>query len=323
MRSKLGRGTVRFNRIIVEKVPAERARLSLLLASLFGGLGDFAGARILLSDGLDDTDGDRLPHVTDSEAAERRIFREGLHGHGLGWGHLDNSRIAVLDGFGESFQLFAGTTIAFLEDLFKLASNVGGVAIHDRCVSVLDFSRMVENNDLGVEVFALLGRVVLRIRSDVATTDFFDGDILNVETNVISRKSFRKRLMVHLHRFDLSGDVGRCETDHHTRFDDSSFNTAHGHCSDASDLVDILEGETKRLVGGARGGTMASRESMRVKPVVVLSLTVLVQPFSFFCSPYPPVHHAIFSDFSNMLSPCQPEMGQKMTSLGLYPIFLM
>ena len=35
-----------------------------------------------------------------------------------------------------------------LEDLLELAGDVGGVAIHDRCVSVLDLARVVEDNDL-------------------------------------------------------------------------------------------------------------------------------------------------------------------------------
>ena len=92
--------------------PWFRAGRSLLLASLFGGLGDLAGGGFLLGDGLDDADGDRLPHVTDGEATERRIIGESLHGHGLGGSHLDDGGITVLHALGESFQLLAGTTIA-------------------------------------------------------------------------------------------------------------------------------------------------------------------------------------------------------------------
>jgi hypothetical protein len=46
---------------------------------------------------LNDADGDGLSHVTDSEAAERRIVGESLDAHGLGWHHLDNSSISGLD----------------------------------------------------------------------------------------------------------------------------------------------------------------------------------------------------------------------------------
>ena len=88
----------------------------LLLASLLGGLGDLAGTGFLLGDGLDDADGDRLPHVTDGETAERRVVGESLHAHGLGRSHLDNGGIAVLHALGESFQLLAGTTIAPTEE---------------------------------------------------------------------------------------------------------------------------------------------------------------------------------------------------------------
>jgi len=224
--------------------------MSLLLAGLFGGFGDLARASLLLGDGLDDTDGDRLPHVTDGEATERRVVGESLDRHGLGRSHFHDGRVAVLDRLGEGFQLFAGTTIAFLEDLFEFAGDVSGVAIHDRRISILDFSRVVENDDLSVEVLALFGRVVLGVRGNVATTDFLDGDVLDVETNVVTGKSLRKRLVVHLHGFDLSGDVGRGEADNHARLDDTGLDTTDGHCSDTADLVDVLEWETEGLVGG-------------------------------------------------------------------------
>ena len=85
--------------------------LLLLATGLFGGLGDFAGGRIFLDDGFDDSDGDSLPHVTDSEATEGRIVGERLHAHWLRWRQLDHSGVAGLDRLGEVFHLLAGTTI--------------------------------------------------------------------------------------------------------------------------------------------------------------------------------------------------------------------
>merc|ERR1711872_694368 len=122
------------------------------------------------------------------------------------------------------------------EDLLEFAGDVSGVAIHHRRVSVLDLSGVVKNDNLRVEVLALLG-----------------GDVLDVEADVVTGKSLGKRLVVHLHGFDLSGDVGGGEADDHTGLDDTGLDTTDGHCSDATDLVDVLEGKTKRLVGGARG----------------------------------------------------------------------
>merc|ERR1711962_163857 len=184
--------------------------LSLLATSLGGGLGDLAGGSFLLGDGLDDADGNRLPHVTDGEPAERRVSGEWFHGHGFGRSHLDDGGITVLDG-----------------------------------------SRVVQDDDLRVEVLALLGRVILGVRGDVATTDFLDGDVLDVEADVVAGQSLGKRLVVHLHGLDLSGDVSGSKCHDHTRLDDTSFNTTDWHCSNSSDLVDILEGKTKGLVGRA------------------------------------------------------------------------
>ena len=62
---------------------------------------------------------------------------------------------------------------------------------------------------LSVEVLALLGWVVLGVGGDVATTDFLDGDVLDVEANVVAGKSLGERLVVHLHRFDLEGGMER------------------------------------------------------------------------------------------------------------------
>ena len=46
--------------------------------------------------------------------------------------------------------------------------------------------------------------------------------------------------MVHLNRFDLSGEVGGSEGDEHGRFDDTRLDTAHRDCSNTSNLVHIL-----------------------------------------------------------------------------------
>ena len=67
--------------------------------------------------------------------------------------------------------------------------------------------KSIINNYLGIEVLALLSWIVLGVGCDVATTDFFDGDVLNIETNVVTGKSLRKRLVVHLHGFDLFSEI--------------------------------------------------------------------------------------------------------------------
>jgi len=53
------------------------------LLLLCGRLGDLTRSGVLLDDGLDDTDGDGLTHITDGETAEGSVVRESLDAHGL------------------------------------------------------------------------------------------------------------------------------------------------------------------------------------------------------------------------------------------------
>ena len=174
------------------KLTSRSIRLLLLSSGLLGGLSDFSGTGFFLGDGLDDSDGHRLPHIADGEATKRRVVDERFHRQRLGRRHLHNSRVTVLDSFGESLELFSGTAIAstggkvklffiiigrpaveesvrsalwrldtamfnfrskashnsLFQDLLELAGDVSRVAIEDRRVSVLDFSGVIQNNDL-------------------------------------------------------------------------------------------------------------------------------------------------------------------------------
>merc|ERR1711963_248602 len=101
---------------------------------------------------------------------------------------------------------------------------------------------MVENNHLGSEVAHSRGGLVLRVGGDVSSLD-----VLDVEANVVSGDSLGEGLVVHLHGLDLGGQHVGGEGDDHAWLDDASLHSAHGHCSNTSDLVDILEWETERL----------------------------------------------------------------------------
>ena len=49
--------------------------------------------------------------------------------------------------------------------------------------------KVVLTNDLGVERSGLLGRVVLRVGTNIASADVLDGDVLHVEANVVSYRN--------------------------------------------------------------------------------------------------------------------------------------
>merc|ERR1712117_797029 len=188
------------------------------------------------------------------ESSKRGEVREGFDAHGLGGDQLDNAGVSRLDELGLVLGGLTGTTIDLLQDLLELAGNVSGVAIQDRGVSVADLSRVVQDNDLGGEAGAGRGGLVLGVGGDVATLDVLDGDVLNVESNVVTRSSFRQGLVVHLHGLDFSAQCSGGKSDDHTGLDDASLHTTDGHCSNTADLVDILEGQTKGLVSWACWG---------------------------------------------------------------------
>lgn len=225
----------------------------LLLGGLLSGLRHLA-TLFGLVDGFDDADSNGLPHVTDGETTERRVLVVGLNTHGLGGNKLGNACITRLDEFRRIFNLLTSSAIDLLDELSELASNVGGVAIEDRCVTGTDLTRVVEDDDLSVEGRSLLGGVVLGVRSDVTTTNVLNGDVLDVEADVVTRLALNELFVMHLDGLHFSGHCGRSESDDHAGLDDTSLNTTDGHRANTANLVDILEGKTEGLVMGTDGG---------------------------------------------------------------------
>lgn len=86
---------------------------------------------------------------------------------------------------------------------------------------------------LGGEVGGFLGRVVLAVTGHVAATDVLHRHVLDIKAHVVAWKRLGQRLVMHLHRLDLGGDVDGGEGHHHARLQHARFHAAHGHSSDA------------------------------------------------------------------------------------------
>ena len=99
---------------------------------------------------------------------------------------------------------------------------------------------MVEDDDLGREISHAAGWLVLLFGGDVATLDVLDRYVLDVEAHVVPGGGLGQRLVVHLHRLDLSGQLVRGESDDHAGLDDACLDTAHWDCSNTSNFVNIL-----------------------------------------------------------------------------------
>ena len=188
-----------------------------------------------------------LSHVTDGETTERRELGEGLHTHRLAGHQHHNGRVARLDKLGCLLGRLAGTPVALLLDLRELAGNVGRVAIQDGRIAVGNLAGMVENNHLGGEVLDAGGRLVLVFRGNIAALDVLDRDVLDVEAHVVAGRRLGQRLVVHLHRLDLGGQVDGGKGDNHAGLDDASLHAAHGDCSNAANLVHILNIGNRRV----------------------------------------------------------------------------
>lgn len=92
---------------------------------------------------LDDTDSNRLSHITDGESSEWGVFIVGLDAHWLAGNELDDGSITHLDKLGARFHGLARTTINLLDKLGKLASNVGCVAIQDWSVTSTNLTGVI------------------------------------------------------------------------------------------------------------------------------------------------------------------------------------
>src|SRR5579859_898680 len=244
-------------RKITEHKTKTRHPSNLLLAcSLLRSLGNLASL-LRLVNALDDTNSNRLSHITNSKPSKGGIIRESLDAHGLGRNHLDDSSITRLDEFGRILNLLSGSSVDFLEKFSEFAGNVGRVTIEDGGISSTDLTRMVQHDDLSIEGFAALGWIVLGISANIPSSDFLDRDVLDVEPDVVAWETLDEGFVVHFDGFDFGGDVGGGKSDDHAGFDDTGFDSTDWNCSDTADLVDVLEGQAERFVGGTDGGLNA------------------------------------------------------------------
>lgn len=122
---------------------------------------------------------------------------------------------ARFDELGVVLDRLAGTTVDLLQELGELAGNVCCVAVEHWCVTSTYLARVVKDNDLSIEGFSALWRVILGITSDVPSSNFFDGNVLYIEANIVTRNTLGELFMMHLHGLDFSGHTGGSKGHHH------------------------------------------------------------------------------------------------------------
>merc|ERR1712048_799554 len=164
----------------------------------------------------------------------RSELSEGFDTHGLGRFHDGNTSVTRFDESRVFFDNLTGSSIDLGGQFVKSTSDVSSVAIQD--------------DDLSFEVSGTSSRFSFRVRGNVTSSDILDGQVLDVETDVITWLSFFQFLVVHFDGFDFSGAHRGSEGNNHTGFQSTGFDSADGHCTNTTDLVDILQRQSQRFV---------------------------------------------------------------------------
>jgi len=128
---------------------------------------------------------------------------------------------------------------------------VCSVAIQNWGVAGAYFTWVVRDDNLGLEVLAVLGRVLLGVTANVSTANFLDGNVLYVKANVVTWNGLFQSFVVHFHGFDLGLNHGWGEDNLHACFQGTGLDTSNGNSPDTADFVDILEWKAQWLVGWA------------------------------------------------------------------------
>jgi len=119
------------------------------------------------------------------------------------------------------------------EDLRELDSNVGGVAVEHLSIAITNLTRMVHDDNQRSEARSLHRRIFLGVWGDITTLD-----------NIITREGLLKSFMVQLDRLNFSCQPRGTEGDNHSRLEDSSFYAAYWECTNTTNLVHVLKGES-------------------------------------------------------------------------------
>jgi len=184
--------------------------------------------------------------------------------HGLARNKFDDASIARLDRLRGFFKSLTSSTIDLLNKLREFTSDVSSMTIKHRGIAGTNLTRVIEDNNLGIERSSLLSGVVLGVRCNVTTTDILDRHVpenewlvstektrqknpLHVETDIVTWVTLLELFVVHFNGLDFSGHVRGCESNDHASLDNASLDTTNRHCADTTDFVNILERETKRF----------------------------------------------------------------------------
>jgi hypothetical protein len=113
---------------------------------------------------------------------------------------------------------------------------------------------VIQDNNLGQERFSFSGWFSVGFRGNISSFDFFDSNIFDIETNIVSWNSFSELFVMHFDGFNLSSFISGSEVSFDIGFENSGFDSSDGDCSNTSDFVNILEWKSEGFFCGSFGG---------------------------------------------------------------------
>ncbi|EDZ68717.1 hypothetical protein AWRI1631_163370 [Saccharomyces cerevisiae AWRI1631] len=150
------------------------------------------------------------------------------------------------------FQLLTRSSVVLFQQFVESTSNVSSVTIQNWRVTSRDLTWMVQNNDGSVERSATLWWIVLSVTTDVTSSDFLNGNVLDVETNVVTWNTLFQLFVMHFNGLDFSGNTSWGKSNNHTWLDDTGFNSTDWHSTNTTNLVNILQWQSQWLVSWSR-----------------------------------------------------------------------
>ena len=151
---------------------------------------------------------------------------------------LDQSSLPRLDKLRLLLYHLFSSFVNFGPNLVKPTSDMGGMAVQHRRISIDYFAGVVDNYDLAYEHGGILGWVSLTLRGYIAA---FHTLIFYLEPDIVSGKSFIHFLVMHFDRADCSGQVSRTNSAGTAWLQNARFHSSNCYGSNSLDLVYVVD----------------------------------------------------------------------------------
>ena len=135
------------------------------------------------------------------------------------------------------FNNFISSSIIFCFNFSEFNRYIRSVAFHNWTISILDLSRMVQNDNLSLKACHFFCWIIISIRYYIPTLDLINFHILYMKSNKVSSLCFRYIFMVHFYRINFTLDCLWSNYNRHSWFQYTLLYCSYCHSSNSTYLV--------------------------------------------------------------------------------------